>query len=131
MKDLNYFIVQAQESNQGQFAFEYEPYVNRFDFNETYLTTEDGRDLIIYWDQLGYYKDFTVKESKADTMLMKLHPGMVEEVVAMLKHMEIDGETMQYILGKVGLEYQMLNQLVMSQDFDDVEYIWEERKRFQ
>jgi hypothetical protein len=46
------------------------------------------------------------------TQLMQSHPGMVEEVISMLRHMEIDGETMQYILKEVGMEDQMLKQLI-------------------
>jgi hypothetical protein len=45
------------------------------------------------------------------TQLMQSHPGMVEEVISMLRHMEIDGETMEYILDKVGMTDQMLKQL--------------------
>ena len=45
------------------------------------------------------------------TQLSQLHPGMVEEVISMLRHMEIDGETMEYILDKVGMTDQMLKQL--------------------
>ena len=45
------------------------------------------------------------------TQLSELHPGMVEEIISMLRHMEIDGETMEYILDKVGMTDQMLKQL--------------------
>ena len=47
------------------------------------------------------------------TQLSELHPGMVEEVISMLRHMDIDGETMQHIIESVGLEDQMTRQLVM------------------
>ena len=50
------------------------------------------------------------------TPLMQLHPGMVEEVISMLRHMDIDGETMQHIIESVGLEDQMTRQLVMISD---------------
>ena len=45
------------------------------------------------------------------TSVMRSHPGMVEEVIAMLKHMDIDGETMEYILKAVGMDEQMQHQL--------------------
>jgi hypothetical protein len=48
------------------------------------------------------------------TQLMQSHPGMVEEVISMLRHMEIDGETMQYIIESVGLKDQMFKQLVLT-----------------
>ena len=65
------------------------------------------------------------------TQLMQSHPGMVEEVISMLIHMEVDGETMQYILEKVGMEDQMLRQLVMSQPIGEVDYMYEERRLFE
>jgi hypothetical protein len=65
------------------------------------------------------------------TQLMQSHPGMVEEVISMLRHMEIDGETMQYILDEVGQSDQMLRQLIMSQPIEEVEYMYEERRLFE
>jgi hypothetical protein len=56
----------------------------------------------------------------------------VEEVISMLKSLTlkgdcVDGETMQYILERVGMEDQMLRQLVMSQPIKEIEYMVEER----
>ena len=65
------------------------------------------------------------------TQLMQSHPGMVEEVISMLRHMEIDGETMQYILDEVGQSDQMLRQLIMSQPIEEVDYMYEERRLFE
>ena len=65
------------------------------------------------------------------TYLMELHPNMVEEVIGMLKYIDVDGETMQFILDKVGMENQMLRQLVMSQPIGEVEYMFEERKQLE
>jgi len=49
------------------------------------------------------------------TMLCKESPTaheMVNKVIGLLNNINIDGETMQYILGRVGMEDQMLSQLV-------------------
>ena len=62
------------------------------------------------------------------TQLSELHPGMVEEVISMLRHMEIDGETMQHIIESVGLEDQMLRQLLMISDSTYLNDLMEERK---
>ena len=35
-------------------------------------------------------------------------------IIQFLKEMDVDGETMQYILEQVGMEEQMLRQLVMQ-----------------
>jgi hypothetical protein len=51
-------------------------------------------------------------------MQMKSHPGMVEEIIGMLKHMDVDGETMEYILDNVGMKGQMLRQLFLKAHSD-------------
>ena len=61
------------------------------------------------------------------TQLSQLHPGMVEEVISMLRHMEIDGETMQHIIEGVGLEDQMTRQLVMISDINYLNDLIEEK----
>ena len=42
--------------------------------------------------------------------------------------MEVDDETMQYILKQVGMEWQMLRQLVLTMPIEQVEYLIEEKK---
>ena len=42
---------------------------------------------------------------------------LVKEVIANLKVIDIDGETMQYILEQIGMDEQMHRQLVMKNDF--------------
>ena len=38
-----------------------------------------------------------------------------QAIIQQLKQMEVDGETMQYILKQIGMEDQMLRQLIMTQ----------------
>jgi hypothetical protein len=57
----------------------------------------------------------------------------VEQIINMLKFLTyegdcVDGETMQYILEKVGMDWQMLRQLVLTMPLEQVEYLVEERK---
>ena len=52
------------------------------------------------------------------TQLMQAHPGSVETVIDILKHMDIDGETMEHILREVGMEDQMLKQLLLKADYE-------------
>ena len=61
------------------------------------------------------------------TQLSELHPGMVEEIISMLRHMDIDGETMQHIIESVGLEDQMTRQLVMISDIKYLNDLIEEK----
>ena len=40
----------------------------------------------------------------------------------------VDGETMEYILREIGMEWQMLRQLILSAPMEQVEYLIEEKK---
>ena len=55
----------------------------------------------------------TRKTRSAGTMLMRspLVKSKVKTVINMLKEVEVDGETMEYILKEVGMEEQMQHQL--------------------
>jgi cobalamin biosynthesis Co2+ chelatase CbiK len=61
------------------------------------------------------------------TVLMRLHPGQVEEVIDMLKYINVDGETMEYIIEEVNMREQMLRQLIMSSPVKDTRELFEER----
>ena len=68
-------------------------------------------------------------EPEAETMLMKGHPGMVEEIIEMLKHMDVDGETMEYILDETGMKGQMIRQLFLKAHGDVIRDLSSERKQ--
>ena len=53
---------------------------------------------------------------------------LVQTIINQLNDIEVDGETMQYILEKVGMEWQMLRQLMLTMPLEQVEYLIEERK---
>ena len=57
-----------------------------------------------------------MKEKKDMTLQMSQHPGMVEQVIRLLKHINVDGETMEHILEEVGMTEQMLRQLTNKGD---------------
>lgn len=86
---------------------------------KVYLVDTQGYDYARYVIQL---KDLVVmeKEKLAETMLMKAHPGSVETIIDILKHMEVDGETMEFILKQVGMEEQMLRQLFLKADTESL-----------
>jgi hypothetical protein len=54
--------------------------------------------------------------------------NVVKDIIAKLKVIDVDGETMQYILKEVGMEDQMLRQLVMSNPESDTKDLLEEKK---
>jgi hypothetical protein len=52
----------------------------------------------------------------------------VRSAILLLKTLEVDGETMQYILQEVGMEDQMLRQLVLSVDDDTLVQLLQEKQ---
>ena len=53
---------------------------------------------------------------------------IVTNVINMLKDINVDGETMQHIIEQVGMEDQMLRQLIMSNPYTDTTDILEEKR---
>jgi len=47
-------------------------------------------------------------------MEREIEMGVVNEAIGNFKRIDIDGETMQYIIEKLGMDDQMLRQLVMT-----------------
>ena len=42
---------------------------------------------------------------------MKNHKQIIDQIILQLKQMEVDGETMEYIIDQTGMKEQMLHQL--------------------
>ena len=51
----------------------------------------------------------------------------VQNIINQLKALEVDGETMQHIITEVGMEQQMLKQLVMTSSKHDMDNVLSER----
>jgi hypothetical protein len=62
------------------------------------------------------------------TEKMKEYPNVVETITDLLIDIDVDGETMQCILQKLGMDWQMLRQLMLTMPIEQVEYLLEERK---
>jgi hypothetical protein len=54
------------------------------------------------------------------------HAYNVNAVIEMLQ--DVDGETMEEIIRGVGMEDQMLRQLILSTPIEQIEYLMEEKK---
>ena len=53
----------------------------------------------------------------------------INEVISILRdEMDLDGEIMQRILKEVGMEWQMLRQLMLTMPIEQVKYLMEERE---
>jgi hypothetical protein len=85
-----------------------------------YLVDTQGYDYARYVIRLKDLVTMEKEEPQEETMLMKAHPGSVETIVDILKHMEVDGETMEFILKQVGMEEQMLRQLFLKADTESL-----------
>ena len=120
MKDLNYFITQASNSTQREFELDFADVIEIYDVNEVTITTEEGRTVIITWED-NYYKSYRVIYETAQ-MESAVDREIVLKVIDQLKYMEVDGETMEYIIKKVGLEDQMLKQLINTADNYQIEW---------
>ena len=105
-----------------------------------YLMTHEEKIFLI--DTQGYtYARYVIQlkdlvrleraETEAETMLMKGHPGMVEEIIEMLKHIDVDGETMEYILDETGMKGQMIRQLFLKAHKDVLWDLTLERKQLE
>lgn len=57
-----------------------------------------------------------------------MNQSKVQQVIETLRGKEVDGETMQYILEEVGMDWQMLRQLMLSMPIEQVKYLMEERE---
>ncbi|NBT59925.1 hypothetical protein EBT16_14205 [bacterium] len=52
----------------------------------------------------------------------------VDLVIDTINENNFDGETMQFILKEVGMEWQMLRQLILEAPMEQVEYLMEEKR---
>ena len=52
----------------------------------------------------------------------------INAIIKTLRENEVDGETMHFILQEVGMEWQMLRQLILETPMEQVEYLVEEKK---
>ena len=60
--------------------------------------------------------------------VLKENFDTIYDIIQELKKVEVDGETMEYILKGVGMQYQMLRQLMLTLPIEEIENLIEERK---
>jgi hypothetical protein len=137
-RDVDYYIIEASNRTQREFELDFVDVIEVFDTNEVKLTTEDGKSLIITYDERGYFKSYFVDKEYITAQMSESSyvKERISQAIGILKNLtwkgdSVDGETMQYILKEVGMEDQMLRQLVMSQPIEEVRYMIEEREEFE
>tara|TARA_R110000823_G_scaffold48221_1_gene122675 strand:- start:931 stop:1122 length:192 start_codon:yes stop_codon:yes gene_type:complete len=60
----------------------------------------------------------------------EIEMGVVNEAIENFKRIDIDGETMQYIIEKLSMDDQMLRQLVMTKPKSQTEELLNEKMKF-
>ena len=120
-RDLDYYITEASNNTQRGFELDFADVIEVYDTNETTITTECGRTLVITWCSKGYYQSYQVIY-ETPQMESTFKRDVVMDIIKKLHAIDVDGETMQYILEKVGMEDQMLKQLISTADEYNLNY---------
>ena len=120
-------------------------YTERVDNNEVFVMSVNDHDSImrgshdieialdlndkepIENDWYGLFIE--VKKDEPPTSLCKTPQTheFVKDIIAKLKVIDVDGETMQYIIEQVGMNDQMLRQLIMSNPESDTKDLLDEK----
>ena len=119
--DVDFFIREASNRTQSEFELDFADVIEVYDTNETTITTECGRTLVITWCSNGYYQSYQVIY-ETPQMESTFKRDVVMDIIKKLHAIDVDGETMQYILEKVGMEDQMLKQLISTADEYNLNY---------
>ena len=120
-RDLDYYITEVSNNTQRGFELDFADVIEVYDTNETTITTECGRTVIITWCSKGYYESYQVIY-ETPQMESTFKRDVVMDIIKKLHAIDVDGETMQYILEKVGMEDQMLKQLISTADDYNLNY---------
>jgi len=106
-------------------------------FCESINITMGGCDDILvvgFWKKDGTYEEADMDWRKntfadAPTVLCQTQHthDLVRDIIGKLKVIEVDGETMEYILRQVGMEEQMLKQLFAQSTNDEIDYLHDVR----
>jgi len=144
-KDGNILNIDGEEEIDGERSYLYD--IAKFDLVEygkfceskNIVMGEFGEDILAvgFWKKDGTYeeadKDFRKNvfddDEDAPTELCKTPQTheFVKDIIAKLKVIDVDGETMEYILEQVGMKEQVLKQLFAQTTNDDIDYLHDVR----
>lgn len=99
--------------------------------NEIKLSDLTQHDSMYYIGGLDPYRDGDgwVFEDEAVAFVKEWNEQQaINLIINTIRENEVDGETMQFILQEVGMEWQMLRQLMLQAPIEQVEYLVEEKK---
>lgn len=109
--------------------------------NSKNITMGEADDILAvgYWNKDNTYSEADEEwvrsifgddeKEDAPTMLCSdpTKHEIVNNIISQLKDIEVDGETMEYILRQVGMEEQMLKQLFAQSTNDEIDYLHDVR----
>jgi len=111
MKDVTYFIEQAQGSTQREFELDFADVIEVYDTSSVTLTTEDGRMMSVLWDELGCFSTYRFVTDR-------------EKRVARNKK----GLTIARRLGVIQFPFIVMSKFGYSNYEEDEDGSWERRK---
>lgn len=147
-KDGNVISIDGEEEIRGERNYLFD--IAKFDLVEygkfceskNIVMGEYGDDILAvgFWKKDGSYEKADVdwrknifgeeeEEEDAPTQLC-IDPTkheIVNNIISQLKGIEVDGETMEYILKQVGMDYQVLMQLFAQTTNDEIDYLHDVR----
>jgi len=78
---------------------------------------------------LGYYVDITNRLiNNIKYNIMKTKEFIVEKIIALLNEIDVDGETMEYIVNEVGMSDQLFKQSIVCMSEKDLGVMLDERQ---
>lgn len=120
-------------AKKGAKARVLEDYTTEHESNDKTIQIEWIDELANGQDNGGYYLEkfkegFELPNAPTELCKTPQTHEFVKDIIAKLKVIDVDGETMEYILEQVGMAEQMLRQLVMSNPESDTKDLLEEKR---
>jgi hypothetical protein len=150
-KDGNILNIDGEEEIDGERSYLYD--IAKFDLVEYGKFCESknivmgeygGEDILAvgFWKKDGTYEEADKDWRKGDdedfddeedvpthNCVGPTKDEIVNNIISQLTYIEVDGETMEYILRQVGMEAQILKQLFSQSTNDDIDYLHDVRNR--
>jgi hypothetical protein len=147
-KDGNILNIDGEEEIDGERSYLYD--IAKFDLVEygkfceskNIVMGEFGEDILAvgFWKKDGTYEeadkdwrkgddeDFDDEEDAPTQLCVgPTKDEIVNNIISQLTYIEVDGETMEYILKQVGMDYQVLMQLFAQTTNDEIDYLHDVR----
>lgn len=148
-KDGNVISIDGEEEIRGERSYLFD--IAKFDLVEygkfceskNIVMGEYGEDILAvgFWKKDGTYEEADKDWRKGDdedfddeedapthNCVGPTKDEIVNNIISQLTYIEVDGETMEYILRQVGMEAQILKQLFAQTTKDEVEYLHDVRR---